>query len=83
MLPGFARFQGEQNTPTKENTTQVAEYGCLFRNMITAWRAAFKDPDAFFGFVQVGTALLLYHSMGQSGHLCTLDRRYAVHMHRR
>ena len=54
-ITGFAWYQGEQNTPSKPNTTAVAQYGCLFKAMIDSWRRAFANPAAFFGFVQLST----------------------------
>lgn len=52
VLAGFAWYQGEANTA---NTTTAAQYGCLFPEMIRAWRAAFAAPGAFFGFIQLST----------------------------
>ena len=51
-LSGFLFYQGEANT---QNATTAKEYGCLFPELITAWRDAFKHPDLFFGFVQLST----------------------------
>jgi hypothetical protein len=48
----FTWYQGEANT---ENATSAAQYSCMFPQMITAWRSAFEQPTAFFGFVQLST----------------------------
>ena len=37
------------------NATTAVQYGCLFPEMIKAWRAAFAAPEAFFGFIQLST----------------------------
>jgi len=51
-LRGFAWYQGESNT----NDQAAADtYACLFPEMISAWRQAFRNSDAFFGFVQLST----------------------------
>merc|ERR550537_1413164 len=51
-LRGFAWYQGESNT----NDQKAADtYACLFPEMITSWRESFRDPNAFFGFVQLST----------------------------
>jgi sialate O-acetylesterase len=49
---GFAWFQGEANT---RDALSAKLYGCLFPAMIEAWRAAFKQPNLYFGFVQLST----------------------------
>lgn len=51
-LTGFAWYQGEQNT---RDQAAADSYACLFPEMITAWRKSFRDPNAFFGFVQIST----------------------------
>eukprot|EP00966_Prymnesium_polylepis_P109307 2530265-Prymnesium_polylepis.2 len=51
-LSGFIFYQGEADT---ENATTAARYSCLFPEMISAWRDAFRAPSAFFGFVQLST----------------------------
>jgi len=51
-LAGFTWYQGEANTASAES---AADYGCLFPQMIDAWRQAFAAPNAFFGFVQLST----------------------------
>ena len=51
-LSGVAWFQGEANT---RDTLSAQLYGCLFPAMIQAWRAAFKQPNLYFGFVQLST----------------------------
>jgi sialate O-acetylesterase len=50
-LTGFAWYQGATDT----RPAQVKAYACLFPAMISAWREAFKQPTAFFGFVQLST----------------------------
>lgn len=50
-LKGFTWYQGEANT----HAGQVEAYACRFPAMITAWREAFKNPAAYFGFVQLST----------------------------
>ena len=50
-LKGFTWYQGESNT----HAGQVEAYACRFPAMITAWREAFKNPAAYFGFVQLST----------------------------
>merc|ERR1740117_782891 len=51
-LSGITWYQGEANT---ESAASAAQYSCLFPAMITAWRAAFKAPALWFGFVQLST----------------------------
>lgn len=51
-LSGFTWYQGEQNTKSKESADA---YACLFPAMITEWRHAFGNKDAYFGFVQLST----------------------------
>ena len=49
-----SRYQGESNSnPAKSPGPSL--YACRFPAMITAWRKAFKLPDAYFGFVQLST----------------------------
>ena len=50
-LKGFTWYQGESNT----HAGQVEACACRFPAMITAWREAFKNPAAYFGFVQLST----------------------------
>ena len=33
----------------------AAAYACLFPRMISSWRTAFGQPEAYFGFVQLST----------------------------
>lgn len=51
-LSGFVWYQGEADTAT---TATAALYRCTFPKMIGAWRDAFRQPTAFFGFVQLST----------------------------
>lgn len=51
-VAGFAFYQGEANTASAATADQ---YGCLFPQMITAWRDAFQAPAAWFGFIQLST----------------------------
>lgn len=52
QVAGFTWYQGEANTA---NATTAEQYSCMFPQMISAWRTAFAQPDAFFGFVQLST----------------------------
>ena len=52
QVAGFTWYQGEANT---QNATSAEQYACMFPQMIDAWRAAFAQPTAFFGFVQLST----------------------------
>lgn len=51
-VSGFTWYQGEANT---RNATSAQDYACLFPAMISAWRKAFSNPTAYFGFVQLST----------------------------
>jgi len=51
-LTGFTWYQGEANTGSQASADA---YACLFPAMIKQWRAAFKHPEAYFGFVQLST----------------------------
>jgi len=48
-LVGFTWYQGEANVG------DAKRYACTFPGMITAWRQAFRNPDAYFGFIQLST----------------------------
>lgn len=54
-LVGFAWYQGEANVDESPGNLGAKRYSCTFPGMITAWRQAFKNPDAYFGFVQLST----------------------------
>ena len=47
-LAGFAFYQGECNVG------YATEYACRFPSMIRGWRKHFKQPNLWFGFVQIG-----------------------------
>merc|ERR1719446_200146 len=52
-ISGFAWCQGESNTRPEKSVAD--QYACGFQAMISEWRKVFKNPDAFFGFVQLST----------------------------
>jgi sialate O-acetylesterase len=67
-LSGFAWYQGEngagglpcdiqptQPNPLYQNDSDIELYACLFAPMISSWRKAFKNPDAYFGFIQISS----------------------------
>ena len=49
-LFGFLWYQGENNAVFNN-----AKYGCTFPALVEDYRAAFRVPDAAFGFVQLAT----------------------------
>ena len=49
-LSGFTWYQGESQLGVGG---AAQSYACTFPRMITEWRKLFKNPDAFFGFVQL------------------------------
>lgn len=51
-VTGFTWYQGESNT---RDDAAAATYSCRFPAMISAWRRAFQQPSAYFGFVQLST----------------------------
>jgi sialate O-acetylesterase len=57
-LVGFTWYQGEANLPGAPGSQGVEgapRYACTFPAMIKEWRRAFKNPGAYFGFVQLST----------------------------
>jgi len=58
-LSGFTWYQGESNTYPYTECNPISQcatdYACLFPAMISAWRDAFANPDAYFGFIQLST----------------------------
>jgi sialate O-acetylesterase len=68
-LVGFTWYQGETNVdehpvnkpngkwwkPSGREAEGAPRYACTFPAMIKEWRRAFKNPDAYFGFVQLST----------------------------
>ena len=52
QLSGFLWWQGEANT---KGLHCARSYQCLFPAMIGGWRAAFQQPSAYFGWVQLST----------------------------
>jgi len=52
QLSGMLWWQGEANT---KGLHCAKSYQCMFKAMISGWRAAFRQPEAFFGFVQLST----------------------------
>jgi hypothetical protein len=58
-LTGFTWYQGESNTASDADSHGANDgpthYGCRITAMVRAWRAAFQNPTAFFGFVQLAT----------------------------
>lgn len=54
-LVGFTWYQGEANVDERRGDEGAARYACTFPGMITQWREAFAQPDAYFGFVQLST----------------------------
>jgi len=54
-LVGFTWYQGEANVDEVKGTFGASRYACTFPAMIKEWRRAFKNPEAFFGFVQLST----------------------------
>ena len=48
-------YQGEANVDERRGDEGAARYACTFPGMISQWRAAFGQPAAYFGFVQVCT----------------------------
>ena len=51
-LTGFTWYQGEANTGSQASADK---YACNFPGMIAAWREVFKNPDAYFGYIQLST----------------------------
>jgi len=51
-ISGFTWYQGEEDTANAES---AEHYSCLFPSMISSWRALFKQPSVYFGFVQLST----------------------------
>ena len=49
------RYQGEANVADANSSALAAAYACLFPRMISSWRTAFGQPEAYFGFVQLST----------------------------
>ena len=66
QLSGLAWYQGEQNTPKKDNTTVYAAYGCMFKALIQSWRSVLHQPSLYFGFVCLCTQLCLYGRLSLS-----------------
>jgi len=56
-VAGFAWYQGEANT---KNQASADDYACLFPAMISAWRSAFGNTSAYFGFIQLSTYCRLH-----------------------
>jgi len=55
-LVGFTWYQGEANVDEAGQEDRGAtKYACTFPAMISAWRKAFRKPDAYFGFIQLST----------------------------
>jgi sialate O-acetylesterase len=54
-LVGFTWYQGEANVDETPGTFGASRYACTFPAMIKEWRRAFKNPEAYFGFVQLST----------------------------
>ena len=52
-LTGFTWYQGEANVDERGGDEGAARYACTFPAMISQWRSAFAQPEAYFGFVQV------------------------------
>jgi hypothetical protein len=50
--------------PVFDGNSNLIMYDCLFPAMITGWRRAFKNPDAYFGFVQLAS----WMQMGDGAH---------------
>lgn len=53
-LVGFTWYQGEANV-NQPLFAGTQRYACTFPAMIKEWRQAFKNPEAYFGFVQLST----------------------------
>jgi len=54
-ITGFTWYQGEANVDERPGDEGAQRYSCTFPGMITAWRQAFQNANAFFGFVQLST----------------------------
>jgi sialate O-acetylesterase len=54
-LVGFTWYQGEANVDEWPGLEGAPRYACTFPAMIKEWRRAFKNPEAYFGFVQLST----------------------------
>jgi len=52
-LTGFTWYQGEANVG--HQFERHLQYACLFPALITSWRHKFRNPDAYFGFIQIST----------------------------
>ena len=78
QIAGTTWYQGEANTA---NSTTAAQYKCLFPEMITAWRAALKQPESFFGFVQLSTWCALPPLYNQFDILLILPARFSDRYH--
>jgi hypothetical protein len=52
QLSGFLWWQGEANT---KGLHCARSYRCMFPAMVNGWRSAFKQPEAYFGFVGLST----------------------------
>merc|ERR1712232_593037 len=51
-VSGFTWYQGENNAG---DAASANDYACLFPAMISEWRRAFRNPEAYFGFIQIST----------------------------
>jgi len=54
-LVGFTWYQGEANVDERRGVEGAPRYACTFPALIKEWRRAFKNPDAYFGFIQLST----------------------------
>jgi sialate O-acetylesterase len=52
-LTGFTWYQGEANVG--HQFERNLQYACLFPALIKSWRHKFRNPDAYFGFIQIST----------------------------
>jgi len=52
-LTGFTWYQGEANVG--HQFERNLQYACLFPALIKSWRREFRNPDAYFGFIQIST----------------------------
>jgi len=55
-MTGFTWYQGEANVRGDPEAPDAnCNYTCLQNNLIQRWRSDFKQPEAFFGVVQLST----------------------------
>jgi sialate O-acetylesterase len=54
-LTGFTWYQGEANVDERGGDEGATRYACTFPAMISQWRSAFAQPEAYFGFIQLST----------------------------